>query len=257
MTRHRLQVACGATALLATSGLLTASFLEPPTSWLVAGSIPVLVALVALVLARFHPGYRFHSSRPFSLGRAIPPAALALGGSMFTLQFLARPFSTAALGAAGVGTGVVLYCQYLLATPNEPPPYARLLSNFSVYLSAFLLFVALQSLTLPPVYNALALGAISGFLALELFQEGPRRSAREPIYGAVVALILSEAALVLSYLPLGKVLLGLVLLLLFYLLSGLIHTHLHDRLNPAVAAEFVGVTMLGLAFLYGFQHVGG
>jgi hypothetical protein len=126
-----------------------------------------------------------------------------------------------------------------------------------MYLAAFLIFTALQSFAIPAPWSVLLLGALAGLLASEIFDDRGTPVWRQALYGLLVTLVLGELGWTASFLPWGKVLTGLMMLLAFYLLSGLIHHHLQDRLTKWVTVEFAGVTVIALLLVYRFHGLGG
>ncbi|MBI2887858.1 MAG: hypothetical protein HYY02_11695 [Chloroflexi bacterium] len=250
---------------LVAAGLLLSPGLEAPRSWALLGLTVVASGFGAHLLVRSHQGYRYYLRQPAAYFYWITPACLTLGGATFTLQFLGGPFTWAGMLATGAGVALVLYCQYLLAAPPAgragpgaaPPPQARLIVHWAIYLAAFLLFVAILNSGLGQLAGTLVLGGMSGLLALELFREGRERPWREGLYALVLALLVTELSWALQYLPMGRIITGLILLLAFYLLSGLMHHHLQGRLSLWIGVEFLLVTAVVLAALLLLQSAGG
>ena len=248
----------GAVVALVAAGLLLSPTLEFPRSWVLLGLAVVTSGAGAHLLARAHPEYRYYLHKPPTAFYWTAPVALTAGGALFTLQLLGGPFTLVGMGVTSAGVALVLYCQYALAEPGRAPPaYARLITNLSIYLAAFLLFVSIHNSGLGLPLAPVVLGSLSGLLSLELFREGRDRPWREAGYALVLAVLIAELSWVLQYFPLGKIITSLVLLLGFYLLTGLIHNHLIGRLSPWIALEFVFVTAVGLGVLFGFQTLGG
>jgi hypothetical protein len=244
----------GLVVALAAAGLAFFIALEPPRSWTILVLTLGVIASGTHYLSLAHPGYRFYVHRPATYSYWVAPIALALGGSLFTEQFFGGWFTMAGMAGTGAGVAALIYCQHLLASPDVPPPaYARVGTSLSVYLAAFLLFVALQNSDLPPAARMAVLGAISAVLAMAILGERSSRFDRAFLYASVVSLLIVELSWALLLLPLGRITTGLLLLMAFYLVSGLIHSHLLHRLSRGVAFEFVGVTLVALGVLYWFQ----
>ena len=244
----------GVVVALAAAGLAFFATLEGARSWTMLVLTLATIASGTHYLALAHPGYRFYERRPVTLPYWVSPLALALGGALFTEQFLGGWFTVAGLAGTGAGVAVLVYCQHLLARPDAAPPaFARIATSLSVYLAAFLLFVALQSLELPPAFHMGVLGAVSGVLSLAILGERSTRLDRPVLYAGVISLLIIELSWALLLLPVGKVITGLLLLMAFYLFSGLAQSHLLNRLNRSVALEFVGVTLVAMGVLYWFQ----
>lgn len=69
---------------------------------------------------------------------------------------------------------------------------------------------------------------------------------RTVIYAAAIGLLLGETAWTTHFLPLEGSAAAVFLLLAFYLMTGLMHSYLANRLDARTAGEFAAVAMLGL-----------
>lgn len=186
------------------------------------------------------------------------PMALTAGGALFTQQLLTGPYRPLGMVTASGGVLVLSYCQQVLARRRDGTPHAaRLVTHLSVYLSVFLLFVAVENLPLRPLIRAVFVGSISGLLSFELLRDALEDFGKASLYGITITLVLSELSWSLDYLPLGHLMTSLLLLLAYYLVSGIVHNYLLRHLSRGVALEFLGVTAVSLAMIYGFQALGG
>ena len=258
MTPSRFWVSYGVVALAVTAGSLLLTALDPPRWW------PFWCGMLASVAVGTYAVTVLHNERPFTLPQphllrhGIAPLALAAGGSLFAHEFLGGQFGLVAAVATAAGTAAVMYCEAALSDPQPGGQETlQLISHLSVWVSAFLLFAALQSLTIPAPWGMLLLGLLGGLLASEVFHDANTAQSRQLLYGGLVTLLIAEMGWSMSFLPWGKVLTGLILLLAFYVLSGLIHNHLQERLTKWVALEFLGVTAVALLLVYRFHGLGG
>ena len=256
---------------VATAGMLVSSALTSPYATLLVSLTALFVGGGTLSVVRSQPSSGSRLRRA-PIAHTIVPATLAFGGALFTLQLLGVFYRPLGMALTSGGVALAVYCQYVLAAPldHKPayrtrlpdgqagrPAFARLVTDLSVYLAAFLLFVVLLNTGLDSLLSALGLGIVSGLLCLELFQgaeDDPRRAA---LYSGVVGVLMAQVSWVLHYESFDHVVTGLLLLLGFYLLSGLVHNHLLNRLSRGVALEFIGVTVIGLGLLYAFRALSG
>lgn len=247
----------GVVVTVVAAGLLLLPALTPPKSWgLLVLTLATLCGGVRLLI-HGHPDYRYYRRKPATFLYWVAPSALALSGALFSTTVLGGEFAYLGLLATGAVVSVLVYFQVVQALPlGDPPPIAHLGANVSIYVSAFLFFVTLQNSGLAFLPRTALLGGLGAALSLELFREGSDHPRREALYAAVVGFLLIELSWSLQLLPLGRVFTGLLLMLAFYLLAGLIHSHLLNRLNHWVVLEFVAVTAVGLGFLYSFQAMG-
>lgn len=243
-----------AVVAVTSAGLALSATLEEPRAWAMLGLTLVAVAAGTHYLSLAHEGYRFYPQRPATFAYWPPPVALALGGTLFTRAFLGGGLLLVGLVGTAVALAVLLYSQHLLARPGGfVPAFARLATNLGIYLATFLLFVSLENSDLPPAARLVALGLSSGLLSLSLFRDRAGSPGREALYAGLVSLLVMQLGWALQLLPLGKVITGLLLLVAFYVTSGLVHSHLLNRLSRGVVLEFGAVTAVALFVLFGFQ----
>jgi hypothetical protein len=258
MTPTRFWVIFGAVVLVVTALLALLTVADAALWWPLWAGTLVSVALGTYFLTSFHHQRALHRLDPSVVRYWVVPLCLAGGGALFGRAFLGGQYGIAGALATAFGTIAVMYSQAALSdglpTGNDA---VRLISNLGVYIAGFLLFASIQSLELAAPVGTILLGVLGGLLASELFHDQQIPPARQVLYGALVSVVIAEVTFVAGFLPWGKVLTGLVLLLTFYLLSGLIHSHLHRRLTRWVAAEFVGVIVVALFLVYRFHGFGG
>lgn len=257
MTPSRFWVSYGVLVLAVSAALLLLAALDPARWWYAWTATLVLVAAGTTLLTSLHAQRPLRLPEPMELRAWIAPVALTAGGSMFAHEFLGGHFGIIGALATSFGVGAVMYCQAALAEvhPHDHDTI-RLINSLSIYISAFLLFAALQSIGVPNPFGALLQGVLAGLLSSELFQERHVPAWRQLLYAVLVMVLVAELAWSISFLPWGKVLTGVILLLSFYPLSGLIHYYLQARLDRWVVVEFAVVTCVALFLVYQFHGLG-
>ncbi|MBI4302231.1 MAG: hypothetical protein HY664_06465 [Chloroflexi bacterium] len=234
-------------------GLVLALVIKSPPEWLL---VPVLTSMVWIGtdgVIRAHPKFR---PQPFPqhLTFWILPTSLILGASLLlpkiatSYELLGGVFATALLLAA-----TVILQSLTLESEEEFLRRARFGLHFATYLIALSLFSGLYSIDLALIPSILWTALISFFLTIELLQEHHVDIVRAWLCAASVGLVLGETRWALSYWPLSGLNGGVFLLLIFYLATGLIHSHLVNRLTKGTIIEFAVVTALGFAFLLGLR----
>jgi len=78
-------------------------------------------------------------------------------------------------------------------------------------------------------------------------------TSRTITYAAAIGVLLAEAAWATRFLPLEGSAAAVFLLLAFYLMTGLMHNYLGERLNTRTAGEFTAVALAGL-FIVTVSH---
>ncbi len=230
-------------------GLGLALFLavEPTRPW-------ILLAVVALVglgtdgILRSHPRGQLRGvadTAPF----LFVPVLLALANGLFLEEVELTYWTTApAVVGASVLLAGALYGEYV-SVLSHGPSYAlgRFLLNVLTYLGAFAFFAVIYSFDIELVPSAFAAGLFSLLLAVEVFREGEVDAYRALVFSAAIGVVVAEARWALYFIPLEGFLAAVLLLLVFYMATGLIQHHLTGHLNRTIAAEFSLVTGVGLA----------
>lgn len=150
--------------------------------------------------------------------------------------------------ASGALLGFVLWAQYHTLDRQDPHfTLARQSLWAVVYGLALLLFVVLYGLKVRSLLSATGMGLFSLLLATELLRE--ESPAQAWGYGLLIGLAQGELTWGLNYWGLPALPGGLILLLSFYLLSGLMRERLRGRLVPRVVVEYAVVTVAGLVLI--------
>lgn len=124
---------------------------------------------------------------------------------------------------------------------------AQTVGFYLTIVTSFLLFYLVMSLNLPFYANGLTFFVVSLLLfvqhlwSVELTEHVERKTWT---FSLVLALLMGEIGLTLSFWPLKTLTAGLMLTSLFYALLGLAGYHLQERLLRRVAFEFVIVPLI-------------
>lgn len=192
----------------------------------------------------------------FQEERSSPLYGLAFGGlpsvailiALFFLRLLAdRLFFVSGLASAGLLLALILVGQYHTMGERNSL-WARWGLNVVVYGAAVLFYVLIYGLRARSLLSATGISLVSGALALELLRgEGDAR--RTWLYALVVGLIMGEFVWVLNYWGISALAGGSLLLLAFYLFTGLARQYLEGVIGRRVVVEFALIAALGVAFL--------
>jgi hypothetical protein len=219
-------------------------------SWLLIASLVVITSTGADVFIRSHPQLQARSLPTLRLG----PLALELAPAFWILPSLVivasfaffRLFSATlemtafiiALGAAGaLLLGTLVGQHYALDRRPEIRHAARLALQAITLLLAFGIFSAVYYARLRTLYGAVLIGSSGALLAYALLQWAPARRGL-PLLAALVGLTLAEATWALNYWAAPFLLGGALLLVVFYVTTGLLQSHLEGALNRRVMAEY-------------------
>lgn len=259
--RHRLGVVSGGLLLaLALARLLEAparpyqiTVLGSPLGFTLAESTVMMLILAGMAasgmdwLIRTHPRFR-----KGNVGRTVPfwivPSLLVLALSAWLGGIENVGLWTLGLLAAALLVPLALTAEYASLSPDfRHHAGLRWLYGVLLHLVAMIaLFV---------IYDARLRGLVAGplvFLATALLSArlfsvltGDLRAAL--LYGAVVGVLLAQLVWMINYWPLSGLQGGLLLLLAFYVLSGLLQQNLSGEFGRRVALEYAGVALVALA----------
>lgn len=152
-----------------------------------------------------------------------------------------------------VAAGLLYYC-YSAQRDSfalRPPPTsaARFVLLTLVIVAAFVLFGALYGTRERTLITGTAVGVITFALALELYRTEAAETARTWLLAAATGLVLAQSTWALNYVNLDAVRGGAVLILIFYVLSGLVQYAGAGALTRRVAIEYGGIGVVGLVFV--------
>jgi len=226
-------------------GLTAYLAIEPTQNWLLL-LLSGLAALGTDGVVRTHPKARFHRIDDTALFLFVP-VLFTLGLGLF-LEEVAGGHWTIAVGlASAIPYWLILRAEYESVDPaSEDFHYHRLMLNIATYVIAFLFFATIYDFDLSLASSALAAGIVSILLGIEVLREEAMDTPRTVIYAVAIGVLLAETAWATHFLPLEGSPASVFLLLAFYLMTGLMHSYLADRLNPRTAGEFTAVAMAGL-----------
>jgi hypothetical protein len=231
--------------MVAAMGLIASVTLRPELPWL-PWLTAVLVALATDGLVRRHPGW---SGGPLdSLVYTFLPALGVIGAALFidhAIEGYARP---ALAAVAALTIGAVAYGEYQTVDVRARlyGPF-RLLMAVATYLVAFSFFTVLYTRDDPLVLASIAVGVVSMLLSLELLRESRLTGPSSFLVAIAIGVSMAQLRLVLYFFPLDGLLAGALLIIAFYLATGIVHHLLDHDLEWATAAEYAVVTVVASA----------
>ncbi len=219
--------------------------IEPTQNWLLL-LLSGLAALGTDGIVRTHPRARFHRLDDTALFLFVPVLfTLALG---LFLEEVADGYWTLGAGlVAAIPFWAILHAEYT-SVDRRSPSYqsARLVLNVATYVIAFLFFATIYDFDLGLLTASFAAGIVSLLLAIEVLREEAMDTSRTLLYALAIGFLLAEAAWATHFLPLEPAPAAVFLLLALYLMTGMMHNYLADRLNLRTAGEFTAVALMGL-----------
>ena len=225
---------------VAMAGLAAYLNVRPEQHWILA--LTALSAALAVEGAvRSHPDWR--GGALGALSYALLPLLGVLGAGLFIDEAVEGYARLAAGLAAGAATGLILFAEYHSIAPGRPlfGPM-RLVLAVVTYLVALALFTVFFTHDLNLPASAAAVGALSFALALDLLRESRGRGASSLLAALAIGVSLAELRIALYYFPLDDLLTGALMIIGFYVATGLVHHLLDEDLTPATVAEYFAVS---------------
>ena len=231
--------------LLAMAGLAAYLNIRPEQHWIL-----VLTALITAAsvegAVRSHPEWR--GSHLGALSYALLPMVAVLGAGLFIDEAVDGYGRMVAGLAAGAATGLLLYAEYHTISPAQRLfGSMRLVLAVVTYLAALALFTVFFTRDLNLPASTAAVGVLSFALALDLLRESRGRGASSVLAALAIGVSLAELRIALYYFPLDDLLTGALMIIGFYVATGLVHHLLDDDLTPTTVAEYLVVSGVSAA----------
>jgi hypothetical protein len=251
-------------------GLILAAFLQFPSRTFditVLGSpLTISISQTALMAAllvaitcagtdsivRSHPTARRIEAR-YSFVTWTLPGLTALLATVLLPQAPTQLYQAIGLVVTGLILVLVISAEYYTVdTTDNRYLTARLSLNAWAYLVALVLFVLIYSAKARSLISATGVSLVSALLALEFLRSAGRGFGRTALYAAIAGLCTGEIIWAMNYWRISGVTGGLILLLGFYVFTGLANQQLRGKLTRRVLVEYAVVALVGLVVLLRF-----
>ena len=218
---------------------------EPTQNW-------ILLLLCGLVtigtdhVVRSHPKARFQRLDDTALYLFVP-VLFTLGLGLFLEEVAEGHWTIGAGLLSGVPFWAILRAEYE-SVDRDSASYqkTRLVLNLATYVIAFLFFATIYDFDLSLLTASFAAGIVSFLLAIEVLREEALDTYRTLVYALAIGVLLGETAWTTHFLPLECSSAAVFLLLALYLMTGMMHNYLAERLTLRTASEFTVVALGGL-----------
>ena len=158
-----------------------------------------------------------------------------------------------ALAVSAIFLILVLIAEFTVSDPDDAAFYwAALGLTALAYAIALMFFVLFRASSDRAALTASASLIVSALIAARLLLLAGAELRESALYGGVIGLIMGESTWALNYWPAGALGTGLILLVVFYLCTGLAQQHLVGKLTRRVLIEFGVVGIVGLLAVFRF-----
>ncbi len=232
---------------------ITSNLLGSPVSfqmtdtWLTATMLAALSCLGTNTIIRSHPRMA-RPNPPPSFTFWILPGLTALNAALLLERAPTWPLWWAGLLLSGSAIALVVSAEFATVDPDVLG-YARsrLILNVVAYALAYISFAFIYHSRWRSLITAPAISAVGFVLAFELLHTTEARFRQALLYSMFTALILGESAWVLNYWRLSAQAGGMLLLLIFYIVVGVVQQIFLGRFSRRTLIEFAMVS--GVAVL--------
>ena len=128
--------------------------------------------------------------------------------------------------------------------------WAYLWQQIIGYSLALAFFIVIYQTRSRSALSATMIFLVSGMIALSLLRQNPETISKTWLFAAIIGLILGQITWALNYWRAGTLSVGLLLLLIFYVLTGLAQQQLWHRLSRRTVWEFGTITVVALLVIF-------
>jgi len=204
-------------------------------------------------IVRSHPTARRIEAR-YSFVTWTLPALTVLLATVLLPEAPTRLYLAGGIVLTGLILILVISAEYYTVDPTDSHyPAARLGLNGWAYLLALLVFILIYSAKARSLISATGVTLISSLLALEFLRSAGQEFRRTALYALIAGLCTGEIIWAMNYWRITGLTGGLLLLLGFYLATGLAGQQLQGKLTRRVLVEYGVVALVGLIVLLTFR----
>ncbi len=219
---------------------------EMTSTWLTALMLPALSCMGANAVIRTHPRM-YQPNPPRSFIYWILPGLTGLNAALLLERAPTWPLWWSGLALTGLAITLVVVAEFATIDPYLLGyPRARLTLNVIAYALAFTSFVLIYNTRGRSVLTATAASVVGVVLAFELLNTTEVRLRQALLYALLAGLLLGQSAWALNYWRLSALAGGMIMLLIFYVVVGIVQQILLNRLTRRTLIEFAIVSAAAL-----------
>jgi hypothetical protein len=243
-------------ALVYGVGLLAYVLIEPTQVWILA-ILALLVALGTDGILRAYSRGRLRRLDDTAVQLTLP-VLFAVGAAVFVELMVEGYWAVPVTLAMAASLGTIVHAQcHSLDHRSSEYLRARIILHSACYVTAFFFLVAILSeqVALGWWSRAAAAGLVSSLLALEALRDAASQPMRAVALALAMGTVMGQATWALTFLPLNASAGVVLLLLCFYVLTGMVQHILAGQLGPVAVLEFAGVASLGMGGVIAVQRL--
>ena len=223
------------------------------------GQLILLLMVAALIstgsetLIRSHP--RAETGYTRNALHWILPGCTALGLGLLLVLAPLGPIWWLGLVISAFLLVLVLVAEYTVVDPEDPAFRSAALGLTALtFIVALALFGWVRFTGTRAALSATFTAALAGLLSLRLFMLNGSTFGRSLMGSGMVGLVLGEAMWALNYWRMRPTGAGLLLLVIFYSLQGLLQQHLAGQLTRRTVLEYTIIGVIGMVIAFGLAN---
>jgi hypothetical protein len=222
---------------------------EMTDTWVTVGMLIALSCMGANAVIRAHPRMS-EPNPPRTFTYWILPGLTGLIAALLLERAQTWPLWWAGLLLTGSVIALVVLAEFATVDPYVLGyARARLILNVVAYTLALVCFTLIYGTRGRSVITASAISIVGFVLALELLNTTEVLLRRAGLYALLTGLLLGESAWALNYWQLSNLAGGMILLLVFYTVVGIVQQLLLSRLTRRTLVEFAVVSAIAFALI--------
>jgi hypothetical protein len=211
--------------------------------------LPVIAALGLDGVLRSHPAARFRGGAA-TAQQLVCPVAFAVAAPMFFRYVSSGYWGFLAAIVAGLAFGLTAYAAYFtLDSDTAAGSSARLVLLAAAYAGVFGFLSAFYAHDFALPLAAGIAWLVASLFAIEVFRDAELGLFDAVVYSLVAGLVLAQVRWAAAFVRIDGLLAAMLLLLVFYVTTGIALSAITHRLDRRVAMEFVVVGVLGLVIV--------
>lgn len=227
-----------------------------PLTLSLTGNVLALALLLGLSCAGTEAIMRSHPQVRRGIVQTTFPTWILPGLTTLALaQFLPQSpnllYWTIGLVAGGVALAWLILAYYRLVDLNVEHSIRLTYGGLDIvaYVLALIFFTLIYRTKLRSLITATEITLVTSALTLSILQREKTSWKQVGLYAALIALLMGETVWALNYWQANALTVGVLMLLAFYVLVGLVQQHLRGTLGRRVILEFLGVIILGIGIV--------
>lgn len=228
---------------LVAGGLWLSVGLGFPQIWLFGAGLVALVGVSSEAWLELPPSEPKNRYQSFTLW--VAPGLLVIAGLWMTQVIPPDSQMVVMAGAALLMTGLLLALRASLQADGPNYRAGRFVANLILYLVIFLLFALIYHTKERSAMTATATGVVALLAAMETFRTSKGRRSFAWRTAALAGLVVAETTWALNYWPVSGLVGGALLLLTFYVFTGLLVAVREGALERRMLLEYGMVGVAG------------